>query len=488
MDNRKKRLTEIVGEGNVYDDPKTLKDYSRDQSFSLSMRPSFVVKPGNAGDVEDLVLWANRTRTPLVPVSSSPPRFRGDTVPGAAGAVVVDLSQMRQIRRIDRRNRMALVEPGVTFAQILPALSREDLTLSTPLLPRANKSVVASLLEREPVVIPKVQWSFLGPLRCLEVIWGDGNRLMTGEAGSAGTLEEEWKRNFAQVAPSGPAQTNFNRFLSAAQGTMGIATWASIKCEVLPRIHRLFFAPSDRMENLIDLAYRLLRFRYGDELLFLNGLNMASILESETLRIKARAEKLPAWVLLVGVAGRDTLPKERVEFQEKDISEIAQQFGLQLLPAIPGAEGAEMLQTLLKPSREPYWKLAYKGGFQDIFFLTTLNRTAEFIRTVTLEAEVCGYSASDIGVYVQPVHQGVCCHCEFSLPYDADDHREVERVRGLYGTLSQKLLDQGAFFSRPYGIWADMAFNRDARTTAVLRKIKQIFDPHHVMNPGKLCF
>jgi FAD/FMN-containing dehydrogenase len=33
-----------------------------------------------------------------------------------------------------------------------------------------------------------------------------------------------------------------------------------------------------------------------------------------------------------------------------------------------------------------------------------------------------------------------------------------------------------------------MAYNRDAQTTTVLKKIKDIFDPNHVMNPGKLCF
>jgi FAD/FMN-containing dehydrogenase len=33
-----------------------------------------------------------------------------------------------------------------------------------------------------------------------------------------------------------------------------------------------------------------------------------------------------------------------------------------------------------------------------------------------------------------------------------------------------------------------MAFNRDAASTIALKKIKGIFDPNNVMNPGKLCF
>lgn len=488
MDWKKTRLTEILGEGKVCDDSETLRAYSRDESFSIPMRPSFVVRPGNAREVEEIVRWANQTRTPLVPVSSGPPRFRGDTVPGTAGAVIVDLAAMREILRIDRRNRMAVIEPGVTFGQIQPALSKEGLRVSTPLLPRANKSVVASLLEREPVLIPRTQWSMLDPLRCLEVIWGDGNRFTTGEAKKPGALKEAWEMGFAQVAPAGPAQANFYKFVSAAQGSMGIVTWASVKCEVLPRLQKLFFVPSRGMDRLIDFAYRLLRFRFGDELFLLNASEMATILEKEGSRIEALAEKLPPWVLLVGVAGRGILPRERVEFQEKDIAEIAQSFGLEPVSAVPGAGAGEMMDILLRPSREPYWKLARKGGSHDIFFLTTLNRAPGFVRAMNAMAESCGYPASRIGVYIQPIHQGVGCHCEFSLPLDPRDPGDVTKVKDLFVKAGEELLRQGAFFSRPYGPWANMAYNRDAQSTAVLKKVKRIFDPMHVMNPGKLCF
>jgi FAD/FMN-containing dehydrogenase len=47
---------------------------------------------------------------------------------------------------------------------------------------------------------------------------------------------------------------------------------------------------------------------------------------------------------------------------------------------------------------------------------------------------------------------------------------------------------QGAYFSRPYDIWANMVYNRDAQSTMLLKEIKEIFDPNHVLNPGKLCF
>jgi FAD/FMN-containing dehydrogenase len=47
---------------------------------------------------------------------------------------------------------------------------------------------------------------------------------------------------------------------------------------------------------------------------------------------------------------------------------------------------------------------------------------------------------------------------------------------------------KGAFFSRPYGIWAELLCNQGVDNVIALRKVKQIFDPNNVMNPGKLFF
>ncbi|MFC1864340.1 FAD-binding oxidoreductase [Chloroflexota bacterium] len=488
MAEKKEELIGIVGKENVLDSPETLDAYSKDYSFAPPRKPWLLVKPKNTDEVQGIVQWANQTGTPLVPVSSGSPHFYGDTVPTATGAVIVDFGRMKRIVRIDRRNRMALIEPGVTYSELQPELAKEGLRLSTPLLPRANKSVVASLLERQPVLVPKYQWVLLEPLRCLEVVWGNGDRLRTGEAGEHGSLEGQWKMGLAQVNPMGPGQVDYWRLVSAAQGSMGIVTWASIRCEILPQLHKLFFIPAQRLDDLIGCAYRLLRVRLGDEFLLLNNSDLACILGEGADQTMALREELPPWVIIVGVAGRDRLPKERVEFQKKDIAGIAQQAGLQLVPSIPGARDGQVLDAVLNPSREPYWKLSDKGGCQDIFFLTTLDRTPEFIGTVYSVAESLRYPTSDIGIYIQPQQQGVCCHCEFTLPYNPSDQREVAMIREFYTRASEELIKQGAFFSRPYGIWADMAYNRDAQQTILLKKVKGIFDPNNVLNTGKLCF
>jgi len=483
------KLMDMIGKEKVVNERKVIDRYSHDNSFTLPMRPRLVVQPRNVDDVQKIVTSANQTKTPLVPVSSGEPHFRGDTVPSVPEAVIIDLSQMDKIIRIDRRNRMVLIEPGVTYVQLQPALAEEGLRLSTPLLPRQSKSVVTSLLEREPTLVPKYNHTLLEPLRCLEIVWGNGEILRSGDAGGYyPTLEQQWEMGLSQVFSGGPGQVDYYRLVSGAQGSIGIVTWASVKCEILPKVHRFFFIPSDNLKDLIECAYRLLKVRLGDEFLILNSANLAAILSKDANGIQTLKNKLPPWVIIMGIAGRALFPEAKVDFQEKDTRNIVQQFGLELLPAVSGISSGQVMSTILNPSPVPYWKLTYKGACQDIFFMTTLDKIPEFVNTVFAAANALRYPVSDIGVYLQPQHQGTSCHCEFNLPYNSGDKIETDRVRELLETCSEALIKQGAYFSRPYGIWADMVYNRDARNKEMIKTIKGIFDPNNILNPGKLCF
>ena len=165
----------------------------------------------------------------------------------------------------------------------------------------------------------------------------------------------------------------------------------------------------------------------------------------------------------------------------------SQALGLDVRQSIGGYSGKAFLELLENPP-EAFYKMKYKGGCQDIFFKTTLDKTPSFIHEMTGILESSAYPARDMGIYLQPVVQGSSCHCEFSFPFDPADPGERECVEHLYEDGSQKLARSGAFFSRPYGAWADTAYGMDAETTAALRKVKQIFDPQGIMNPGKLCY
>ena len=487
MNEQTAALSMIVGAENVGDSDGLLEKYSKDESFAAPLKPEIVLKAKNADEVHEIVKWANESCTPLIPVSSGEPHFRGDTVPGVPGAVIVDLSGMKKIER-NRVHRLAYVEPGVTYGELQAALNAEGMRLSTALSPRANKSVIGSVLEIEPRLNPHTQWNYAEPLRCLDVVWGDGNRMFTGSAGNGpADLEKQRENDTWQHFAYGPGQVDFYRFLTQAQGSMGIVTWASLRCEVLPQIHELYFVPAAKAEDLIDFVYRVLHFRFADEFFVLDASYLASLLGETAERIEELKAVLPAWTALAAVAGRSILPEERVSAQKRDIADIAGQFGLEFLPEIPGASGSEVLKTVINPSAEPYFKQRAKGAFRDIFFVTTLDRTPEFIRAMRASAEEAGVSPGDIGVYIQPQHAGTSVHLEFSIPYDPADAGETDRVRKLYEEASRKLSDMGAFFARPYGIWSGLQFNKDAQAADTLKKMKTIFDPNGIMNPGKLC-
>jgi hypothetical protein len=483
----KEKLSKIVGARNIRFDQATLEEYSRDMSFVNPIRPSCVVKPTKADDVEKIVKLANATRTPLVPVSSGSPHFRGDTVPSAGGSVIVDLSQMNKVMFVDRPRRVCMVEPGVTFSELIPAVKKEGLRLNMPLLPRKTKSVIGSILEREPVLMPKYQWDISDPLACTEMFFGTGDGFRTGQAAGPGTVKEQWKVGGLQKAPYGPGTASWHRLIQGAQGTMGIVTWASMRCEILPSLEEPFVVGSANLETLLEMASWLIRLRMVNECFILNDTNLATIFAGKPENYQKLKNTLSPWTLFYTVAGYEYLPEERVESYIKDITDIAQRLGVAAAKAAGIISAYEISKTVQQPSREPYWKLC-KGACQDVFFLTIHKKLEDQIVAMQNITEKTGYPTTDLGIYIQPVVQGTSYHCEFNLFYDPDNVKERNRVQSLSSQATKNLMALGAFFSRPYGENAGMVLNRDAATVAVLNKLKNIVDPNHIMNPGKICF
>ena len=196
-------------------------------------------------------------------------------------------------------------------------------------------------------------------------------------------------------------------------------------------------------------------------------------------------------MVITGIAGYQRHPEERIAIQEKYLVEICQDFGMRTLPHLPGtADKGDSILELLSGcwKKEPYWKLRNKGACYDIFFLTPLSQASGFISLMKNISSRHQCEFSEIGCYIQPMVQGRGCHCEFNLPCDISNTKEVTKMKSLFMEASATLIGKGAFFSRPYGPWADMVFNRDPEGVTALKKLKGIFDPNNILNPGKLCF
>ena len=488
MEGTAQDLAAIVGRAHVAEDVSTRDRYAHDESFASAMQPRAVVRPGSAEEVERLVAWANETLTPLVPVSSGPPHGRGDTVPGAAGAVIVDLTRMDRILRIDRRNRVCVIEPGVSWGAVQPALAAHGMRITPPLAPRATKSVIACLLEREPTLIPRYNYQLPEPLRDCGVVWGGGEVTYTGEAGAWSlSLDEQWQAGVAQAEPKGPAQTDFFRLLTGAQGTMGIVTWASVRCELLPSVRALRFIAGATLDELLPVLRALLRVRLGDEVFVVDAACLERLLAAGGAPGRVARRGLPAWSIVVGLGGREKFAAERVTVQDADLVALASHGGVTVADVLPGLPDGAVADVLDGVAAGP-WRPAAKRASADVFFLTTLDRAPGFVAAARDVAASLGFPPGDVGVYIQPQHQGVSHHVELSLPFDPADADEAEGARRFHDEAAARLIGGGAYFSRPYGSWAAPVYARDPASTTALRKVKRIFDPNGIMNPGKLCF
>jgi FAD/FMN-containing dehydrogenase len=482
-------LAEVVGAANVISDATVLGSYAGDHSFVGSILPRFIAKVDSREAVQKLVNLARETETPLVPVSSGGPHFHGDTVPSAAGAVVVDLSGMKKVDLVDAFERVAsVVEPGVTFGELIPIVAVKGLRLNMPLQPRATKSVVGSMLSREPVIMPHYHWDISDPIGSTEVVFGTGDMFRTGAAAGPGSIEEQRAAGGRQKEAAGPSAMSLHRLLQGAQGTMGIVTWASARCELIPDREQPSFVTASDPAKLIEVAGWLLRLRLGNELLMLNAADVAALFATDDAAHDRLLAKLPPWTLFFCLGAYKYFPDKRMEGLIADTRELLQRMGVETVQTVGGISAEEFLEAIRRPSAEPYWKLRWAGACQDVFFLTTGAKIPGLIEVMTDVAAKAGYAANQMGMYLQPIVQGTSYHVEFNLFYDPADDVQSGIVRHLASSTILPLTSAGAFFSRPFGEAAKQIMNRDAATVEALKKFKAIVDPAGILNPGKLCF
>ena len=474
----KEEIIKIAGKENVAGDEATLKSYSSDFSLQPAKNPMLVVRPKDRDEVVKIVKVANEHMIPLVPVSSKV-HFHGEAIP-EQGGIIVDLTRMDKVLQVDARNRKVKIEPGVTWGKLQEALNEHGQMALRPFFPHPFKSALTSSLEREPMLIPKYEYA--DPVLTMEVVLPTGDIFKTGTASAAKTEE---------AYPEGPG-IDFFRFFQGAQGTMGIVTWLNIKTEYLPKHQKPFFIPFNTIGEVVEPLYRLQRRHIGNECFVLNRTNLATLLAEDFSKEYEKLKAvLPPYTVILLIAGAPRRPLERIAYEEEALHEIASELLFEPQKTVGGIAGLgeTMIQLLGSAQREDnYWKTRHKGSTQDIFFLTTLDKVSDYQKLVFQKAIDHGYSTEAIGMYLQPLERGRACHLEFSFPCDLASPKEKDQVKGLFTELSGGLINAGAFFSRPYGPWADMVYRRSTVYTNTLKELKKIFDPRNILNPGKLCF
>ena len=480
------KLIEIAGKENFSDKPEAMEAYAADYSLVSRGTANYAVKLKTAEQIQKVIELANKNLTPVVPVSSKV-HFNGSSIP-KQGGIVMDLTGMDKNLEIDELNRRIRLEAGVTWKQAYEVLDKKGFRIMMPLFPHPDRSVLTDHLERE--VITNTVYDYGEPTQSMEIVWPNGDIFRMGSASVPGYPDSPSKG----ANPSGPG-IDFYRLVQGAQGTMGVVTWMNLKIQRKPVLDKILFSPVNNLELVINYLYRVLRLRIGQEVLLLDSNNLSAIVAEDMKEdfTKLRAT-LPPWTLVMVLSAPLMRPEEKLKYEEDVLADITNTEFPEVilgesLPGFPGL-GKKLLPMLRQPWPEnvPYWKNRVKGGCQSLFFITRPSLATDFIGITNTVAVQYDYPISDIGYYIQPIEHNRACQLEFNFFYDPSNAYETAKVGELYTAAAKALLSEGAMFSRPYGTIAPMVYEKATSYTETLKRVKKIFDPNHVLNPGNLCF
>ena len=360
------------------------------------------------------------------------------------------------------------------------------MTVPLPLASRTGKSVIASMMDREPHIWPNKQWDYVDPVASTELIFGTGDLFRTGSGGGPGSLEEQRDKGGAQKCAEGPSQTNFQRVVQGSQGSMGLVTWITVRTELKPTIETPVLVGTDDLEKLIAYVYKVQRPGLGEHTFILDRVAAAMfVTRGDTATFEKTAKSLPRYVCLQNIAGFEQLPNERVAYQLLDIKQIAQNNGLDLVNSFDSFSASELLTKARKPAGEADWRQAIRGHCLSLFFMTTLDMVPMFIRSFGQLIKHNKLSPEQVGTYIQPVLQNHACQVEFMIPFDPSDKKETAQMTKLESEGVAQLIQSNAFFSRPYGSAETAAFEKNKVSYEFLKTTKNLFDPNRVLSPGK---
>ena len=209
----------VLGGEHVLDGAGGLAAYTENVS-ALARRVPAVLRPGSTEDVRRVVLIANAQRVPLYPISCGKNWGMGSKLPVRDGTVIVDLRRMNRIRELNAEHHYVVVEPGVTQGQLHDYLREHNLPLMFNVTGSGRgTSLIGNCLERGVGYFS----SRADALSGLEVVLGNGRVIVTGNGHIDGSVTTHlYKYGLGPSLDGLFAQSNF-----------GIVTAAGM--ELLPR-------------------------------------------------------------------------------------------------------------------------------------------------------------------------------------------------------------------------------------------------------------
>ena len=449
-----RELRQVVGERYAFDDPYEMRLYQYDASPETAL-PDVVVIPASADEVARVVKICADEGVPIV-ARSAASSLAGGTVPVAHG-VVITFPRMNRILEIDVDNLRAVVEPGVV-----------NVSLSQALKPHGYYYVPDPSSQGACTIGGNVGTNAGGPHTLL---YGVTVNHVTGLEIALGTGELVRLGGGKAAEATGYDLTGL---FTGSEGTMGIVTRIWVKLTPLPPLQKTLLAIFPDIETASS----------GVSAIVGNGILPAAIEMLDKISIQAiEAASHAGYPLDAGAV----LLLE-VDGIEPVIEELAER-----MAAICREHGAtEVRVAKTEAERQALWK-GRKGAFSamgrlspDFYVMDGVvprTKLPETLRKIEAISARTGYTICNV------FHAGDGNLHPLVL-FDGFIPGQYEAVLKIGDEILKLCADAGGSVTGEHGIGLEKreniryVFSDD--DLEVMERIRLVFDPKKLMNPGKL--
>lgn len=449
-----KKLRKIVGAEHCSRDKEDLACYSYDATTRTYL-PDAVVFPGNSGDISSILKLASENGFFVIP------RGSGTGMTGGAlavnGGVILSLARLNRIIQIDRRNMVAHVEPGVITGDFHREV--EEIGLFYPPDPSSsNFSTLGGNLAEcaggpRAVKYGVTRDYVLG----LEAVLPTGEIIKTGVQTTKGVVGYD-----------------LTRLLIGSEGTLGVITRIILRLLPLPQLVRTMTATFDHIESAAQTVSGIIsRSIIPRTIEFMDDASLRCVDRHLQMGLPDRVRAM----LLIQVDGN----AHETENEMVRLTEICQSHGAVSIQQAKTGEETEKLWKARKALSPALFTYGPHKINEDI--VVPRSKIPDMVKKIDeLRQEfglmmVCFGHAGDGNIH-------------FNIMLDKNDPDELNRAEKAVEILFDHTLSLGGTISGEHGVGITKAPYLEKEIGAIeiqlMKKIKRVFDPSGVLNPGKI--
>lgn len=453
------KLQAIVGASRVKTDADSLKTWGGDWTRHYTPAASAIVFPGSTEEVQAIVKLANAEKISLVPSGGRTGLSAGAVA--AHGEVVVSFDRMNRVLAFLPADRMVRVQAGVVTEQLQQFANEQDLYYPVDFA-SAGSSQVGGNIGTNAGGIKVIRY---GMTRA----WVLGLTVVTGK-GDILHLNKGMAKNATGY--------DLRHLFIGAEGTLGFVTEAEIKLERKPRDLRVLVLGTPDFDAVMHL---LTAFQAALDLTafeFFSELALQHVTASGDLA-RPFPEATPFYVLLEFEALSPAM-----EEQAMQVFEACMEAGWVLDGVMSQNETqAQNLWRLREDISETIAKCTpYKN---DISVLIT--HMPAFIADIDAIVQT-NYPDFDI-VWFGHIGDGNV-HLNILKPAHLNKEVFFAKCKEVNTLVFQTVQKYDGSISAEHGVGMTkkpyLGYTRSPEEIAYLQAIKHIFDPNHIINPGKI--